>query len=97
MSSDYEVELSSEALVATASPDVIRFMARQEIDELLSDGLGCLGNLCFHTFYIGEETFICSPLDNDVLLVDLAEYEAGPVLEEGPFKGMRVQMPRSKL
>lgn len=68
-------------------------LAREEIAELLRDGLPKPQDLIFHTFcWHGEYNIMLIP-KGDEMCVDLCERETTELLDAGPFKGRRASFP----
>jgi hypothetical protein len=68
---------------------------RQEIAELLEEGLGSVGDLFFHTI-IDEDgpRFICKLESDDKLIVDACEQQDAQELDSGPLDWRRVIIPK---
>ena len=74
--------------------DLIR-AAEAGVADLMSDGPDDPMEIFFHCFdYHGKLNMIMSPGNDGTMLVDVAETEESEPLESGPFKGVRVMMPK---
>lgn len=73
---------------AKSSLAEVERVARLELDELDID----IKNLFFHTIEVGGVDFILMHRKG-VLMIDTMTVEEGPILDDGPFKGMRVMFP----
>jgi hypothetical protein len=80
--------------------DEVKAEVCRDIDHNLANGLKSVDKLMFTTVALGSmfddaiPKFIVTPKGNGVLLVDYADYEDEGKLEEGPFAGFSVQMPK---
>jgi hypothetical protein len=92
----YVVQFTQLALAsakAKASVAAVEECAREEIANLLADGLDNVDRLVFHVFGVGGCDFICYPKALGVLEIDTCSW-AETKLDEGPLAGQIVPMPR---
>ena len=78
------------------SVEAVEATARKELDELDCDDPTQIFFHCFRMPTVQEYEFICKPDHQGGIAVDTVTYEKldEPVVS-GPFKGRRLQMPRS--
>jgi hypothetical protein len=92
----YVVQFTQLALAsakAKASVAAVEECAREELANLLADGLDNVDRLVFHVFGVGGCDFICYPKAPGVLEIDTCSW-AETKLDEGLLAGQIVPMPR---
>lgn len=98
----YEVRFTRAALEAAARHGGFKGLekqVREELDHLLATGLPSLAALSFHTVALGSyfdeslPQFLVRPVGSSMVKVDLAVYDPGEVVTEGPFAGKVMQIP----
>lgn len=89
--SDYEIRLTD--LAAARGGNGLERKVREEISELLENGLAAPLELVFHTFEFEGDEFICYPREGAIEVDTCHRDKLDKAITRGPMKGKSVLMP----